>query len=72
VPTIFDRYTSKRHDARAIASWPNRSGHRTRAGRPWSHASVITVLPNRAYLGEVSYRGHHPAPTRPWVDPRLC
>jgi DNA invertase Pin-like site-specific DNA recombinase len=70
VPTIFDRYTSQRAGARAIASWLNRSGHRTRAGRPWSHASVITVLRNRVYLGEISYRGHHhPALHPPLVDP---
>ena len=70
VPTIFDRYTSQRHGARAIASWLNRAGHRTRAGRPWSHASVITVLRNRVYLGEIYYRGHHhPAPHPPLVDP---
>jgi site-specific DNA recombinase len=70
VPTIFDRYTSQRAGARAIASWLNHSGHRTRAGRPWSHASVITVLRNRVYLGEIYYRGqHHPAPHPPLVDP---
>jgi site-specific DNA recombinase len=70
VPTIFDRYTSQRHGARAIAAWLNRAGHRTRAGRPWSHASVITVLRNRVYLGEISYRGqHHPAPHPPLIDP---
>jgi site-specific DNA recombinase len=70
VPTIFDRYTSQRHGARAIAAWLNRAGHRTRAGRPWSHASVITVLRNRVYLGEIYYRGHHhPAPHPPLIDP---
>jgi site-specific DNA recombinase len=70
VPTIFNRYTSKRLGARAIATWLNRAGHRTRAGRPWSHASVITVLRNRVYLGEISYRGHHHhAPHPPLVDP---
>ncbi len=70
VPTIFDRYTAKRLGARAIATWLNRAGHRTRAGRPWSHASVITVLRNRVYLGEIYYRGqHHPAPHPPLVDP---
>jgi len=62
--------TLKRHGARAIATSLNRAGHRTRAGRPWSHASVITVLRNRVYLGEISYRGqHHPAPHPPLVDP---
>src|SRR6266540_91664 len=70
VPTIFNRYTAKRHGARAIATWLNPAGHRTRAGRPWSHASVITVLRNRVYLGEISYRGqHHPPPPPPPVRP---
>src|ERR687884_161646 len=55
--------------ARAIANWLNEHGHRTKAGRPWGHMAVLTVLRNRAYLGEVFFRGtYHRAPHPALVD----
>jgi hypothetical protein len=30
---------------------------RTKTGRPWNRMSVLTVLRNRSYLGEIRYRG---------------
>ena len=46
VPVIFDRYAHGRDGARALAVWLNEAGHRTKAGRPWSHTAVLTVLRN--------------------------
>ena len=69
VPVIFDLYARKRLGAKAIANWLNTRGHRTKTGRPWGHAAVLTVLRNRAYLGEVFFRdAYHPAPHPPLVD----
>ena len=69
VTRIFDLYTRRRLGARAIANWLNEHGHRTKAGRPWSHVAVLTVLRNRSYLGEVYFRGtFHPAPHPALVD----
>lgn len=54
--------------ARAIAVDLNAKGFRTKYGKPWSAQSVLVVLRNRVYLGEVYFRGtwykadhHHPA-----------
>ncbi len=41
----------------AIASWLGSSGLAGRSGKPWSHKSVLTVLRNRTYLGQVHFRG---------------
>jgi site-specific DNA recombinase len=69
VAVIFDLYARQKKGAHTIAAWLNERGHRTRAGRPWSHTAVLTVLRNRAYLGEVFFRGTwHPAPHPPLVD----
>ncbi len=69
VAVIFDRYARQRHGAKAIATWLNAHGHRTKAGKPWNHMAVLTVLRNRAYLGEVYFRDtYHPAPHTPLVD----
>ncbi len=46
-----------------MATGLNDAGYRTRSGRPWSHMSVLTVLRNRAYVGEVFFRdAYHPRP----------
>jgi site-specific DNA recombinase len=72
VPVIFDLYANKRLGARAIASWLNERGHRTRRSKPWSHTAVITVLTNRVYIGEILFRGrHHRAPHPSLVDADL-
>ena len=70
VPVIFRMYAAEHLGARTIANWLNERGQRTRQGRPWSHSSVLTVLRNRAYLGEIYFRGaHHRATHPPLVDP---
>ncbi len=67
VHRIFRLYTRDRVGTRAVANTLNADGHRTKSGKPWSGAAVLTVLRNRVYLGEVFYRDqwhkadpHHP------------
>ncbi len=72
VPVIFRMYAQERLGARAIGNRLNDRGRRTRHGRLWSHASVLTVLRNRAYLGEIFFRGaHYPATHPSLVDPAI-
>ncbi len=69
VPVIFDLYLNKRLGAHSIASWLSERGYRTKDTRPWSHMSVLVILRNRAYRGEVSFRGaRHAAPHHPLID----
>jgi site-specific DNA recombinase len=67
VKRIFRDYAHDRIGAKSIALALTADGHRTKAGKPWKADSVLTVLRNRAYLGEVWFRGtwyaaetHHP------------
>jgi site-specific DNA recombinase len=72
VQVMFDLYANRRLGSRAIATWMNKRGHRTKTGRPWGHTAVITVLTNRVYVGEIFFRGrYYPAPHPPLVDDRL-
>lgn len=58
-----------RFGSHALANWLNDSGHRTRAGRPWSYKAVLNVIRNRTYLGEVHFRGPwHPSSHPPLVS----
>src|SRR6266540_3481843 len=69
VPVIFDRYVNHRLGAKSIAVWLTDQGHRTRAGRPWSHKAVLPILRNRLYLGEVFFRDTwYPGQHQPLVD----
>jgi site-specific DNA recombinase len=72
VPVMFDRYVHGREGARALAVWLNESGHRTKAGRPWSHTAVLTVLRNPVYVGKVFFRETlHDGPHEHLVDEKL-
>ncbi len=72
VPVVFDLYVTKHIGARSIAAWLNDRGHRTRAGRPFSHMAVLTILRNRAYVGEIYFRGSYHAASHPTlVDPEV-
>jgi site-specific DNA recombinase len=69
VRTMFDLYTKKHLGAQTIANQLNSQGHRTKAGRPWNTPAVLTVLRNRAYLGEVYFRDrYHAAPHKPLIS----
>ncbi len=72
VPVVFDRYVHGREGARALAVWLNEAGHRTKAGRPWSHTAVLTVLRNPVYVGKVFFRNAlHDGPHPHLVDEKL-
>ncbi len=72
VERIFTRYAVDRLGAATIAGELNADGLRTRAGKPWSAKVVLDVLRNRAYLGEVSFRGTwHRSSAEPFLDPTL-
>jgi site-specific DNA recombinase len=72
VPVIFDLYANKELGARAIAAWLNDKGHRSKRGCRWTYTSVLTVLRNRAYVGEIYFRGtYHPASHVPLVETDL-
>ena len=72
VPVIFDEYVNRKAGSSALAAWLNEQGYRTKTGRLWTPASVITVIRNRAYIGEIYYRGNwYPAPHEPLVPKDL-
>jgi site-specific DNA recombinase len=72
VPVIFDRYAHGREGACALAVWLNEAGHRTKAGRPWSHTAVLTVLRNPVYVGKVFFRDAlHDGPHDHLVEEKL-
>lgn len=72
VGAIFRRYVEERAGARSIAAWLDRQGQRTRTGRHWGTSSVLAVLRNRAYIGEVSFRGvWRPGGQTPLVEREL-
>ncbi len=72
VPVMFDHYVNRQAGSSALAGWLNEQGYRTKNGRLWSSASVITVLRNRAYLGEIYYRGNwYPAAHEPLIPQEL-
>lgn len=72
VPVIFDQYANRKIGSSALAKWLNENGYRTKNGRLWSTGSVLTVLRNRAYLGQIYYRGNwYPAPHDPLIPQDL-
>lgn len=56
VVSLFRRYVETRAGARQLAAWLDAQGVPTRTGGHWSTTSVLAVLRNRAYVGEVSFR----------------
>jgi site-specific DNA recombinase len=56
VQEIFQMYVSRRMGTTTIARWLNDRGLRTKRGGRWRADAVITLLSNRAYLGEVLFR----------------
>ncbi len=71
VPQIFRRYTQRLEGSSALATWLTDRGLRTRNGKPFNVPAVLSILRNRAYVGEIFFRGsHYPAPHEPLVDRR--
>ncbi len=72
VASIFARYVQSREGAHSIAAWLDATGVRTRGGARWGSSSVLALLRNRAYVGQVSFRGvWRPSPHEPIVDREL-
>jgi len=70
VRLIFDLYVNELLGSHEIAARLNEAGHRTKAGRPFSFKSVLTILKNRIYVGEIGWRGeYYPAEHEAIVDP---
>ena len=57
VRTIFDLCGQGKKGAKAIATCLNDQGLPTRTGGPWGAKSVLDILPNPIYVGEVIFRG---------------
>ena len=51
VRAMYDRYANEDGGVRAVASWLNDAGHRTRRGQRWSMVTVRDILRNTAYIG---------------------
>ena len=72
VRDIFERYVTGRQGSGPIAAWLNGRGLRTNRGGLWSRASVLNVLANRVYVGEVPYgRIWHQGQHEAIVDPAI-
>jgi site-specific DNA recombinase len=72
VQEIFHRYGERLEGATSLANWLHERGYRTRAGKPFSTHTVLNILRNRSYLGEIPFRGQtHKAPHAPLVEPEL-
>ncbi len=72
VREIFERYAERLEGSSALAKWLSERGYRTKNDRPFNPQAVLTILRNRAYLGEINYRGtSYPAPHEPLVDADL-
>jgi DNA invertase Pin-like site-specific DNA recombinase len=51
VRLMYDRYATDGGGVRAVASWLNDAGHRTRRGQLWSMVTVRDILRNTSYIG---------------------
>lgn len=72
VPQVFHRYAERLEGSSALTKWLTERGCRTQQDKPFNVPAVLTILRNRTYLGEISFRGrHHPAPHEPLVEEAL-
>ncbi len=72
VRDIFERYVTHRQGSGVIADWLNARGLRTSRGGLWTRSSVLKLLANRVYIGEVPFRGNwHPGQHEPIIDSGL-
>jgi len=71
VPLMFGRYATVGR-CPVSGQLAECGGHRTKAGRLWSHTAVLTILRNPVYVGKVTFRGeYHPAPHVHLVEDKL-
>ena len=72
VPQVFHRYAERLEGSSALAKWLTERGCRTRQGKPFNVPAVLSILRNRAYVGEIFFRGtNYPAPHEPLVERAL-
>jgi len=72
VVEVFRRYAERLEGSASIAKWLTDRGYRTKRGKPFNVPAVLTILRNRAYVGEVYFRGRrYPAPHEALVDVAL-
>jgi site-specific DNA recombinase len=72
VREIFERYAERLEGSSALASWLSERGHRTKNDKPFNPQAVLTILRNRAYLGQINFRGQsYPAPHEPLIHAEL-
>jgi site-specific DNA recombinase len=72
VREIFRRYTKRLEGTAALARRLSERGYETKQGRPFHQHAVLTILRNRSYLGETSFRGkRYPAPHERLVEKAL-
>jgi site-specific DNA recombinase len=72
VQEVFERYAKRLEGTQTLSRWLSERGYRTKQGKPFNPQAVLTILRNRAYLGEISFRGqHHQAPHEPLVETEL-
>src|SRR5262249_35360830 len=53
---IFRLYPQARLATRAIANELTRRGVRNRSGKPWSGYTILRILDNPAYVGDIAFR----------------
>jgi site-specific DNA recombinase len=69
VERVFARYAGGSLGCTALAEELNADGLRTRSGKLWSRQVLLEMLRNRAYLGEVFFRGTwHRSAEQPFLD----
>ena len=72
VAEIFAAYAERLQGAQTIARRLSQQGNRTKQGKPFNPQAVLTILRNRAYLGQISFRGQsYQAPHQPLIDKPL-
>ena len=54
VRIMYDKYVHEGYGPQRIAKYINSLGYRTRAGKPWHHASVRNILCNLTYTGVIA------------------
>lgn len=65
VPLIFEMYVNKNLGAQSIARELTERGHRTRKGKAWGSKTILGILRNRVYIGEILFRDKHHAAAHP-------
>ncbi len=72
VREIFERYAERLTGTASLAGWLSGRGYRTRQDKPFNPQAVLTILRNRAYLGQIYFRGrYYPAPHQPLIEKSL-